>query len=146
MAAISCSEDSISPVSAATRQLAQFLVESQWHGIPQAVRHEAKRTIINFVGTALGGCGDVAIELAMRALGPFFDHYADIGIMAIMPTSGLCRVGLIFPGLRSRRGAVVRHNTRSLTDDRFRPKAIPRKQGRRSSAPMLTPSSRRQTE
>jgi hypothetical protein len=27
------------------------------------------------------------------------------------PTSGLCRVGVIFRGLRSRRGAVIRHNT-----------------------------------
>jgi 2-methylcitrate dehydratase PrpD len=60
------------PVPAVTRQLAQFLVESQWHDIPAAVRHEAKRTIMNFVGTALGGCGDSAIELAILALGPFF--------------------------------------------------------------------------
>src|SRR5260370_23655954 len=72
MAAISCSEDRMNPVPAATRQLAQFLVESQWHDIPAAVRHEAKRTIMNFVGTALGGCGDIAMELAIRALGPFF--------------------------------------------------------------------------
>src|SRR5260370_5706982 len=72
MAAISCSEDRMNPVPAATRQLAQFLVESRWPDIPAAVRHEAKRTIMNFVGTALGGCGDIAVELAIRALGPFF--------------------------------------------------------------------------
>src|SRR5216684_898977 len=72
MAAISCSEDRMNPVPAVTRQLAQFLVESRWHDIPAAVRHEAKRTMMNFVGTALGGCGDIAIELAIRALGPFF--------------------------------------------------------------------------
>jgi 2-methylcitrate dehydratase PrpD len=57
---------------AVTRQLARFLAESQWHDIPDPVRHEAKRTLMNFVGTALGGCGDIAMELALRALGPFF--------------------------------------------------------------------------
>jgi 2-methylcitrate dehydratase PrpD len=57
---------------AVTRQLARFLVESQWRDIPAPVRHEAKRTIMNFVGAALGGCGDIGIELAIRALGPFF--------------------------------------------------------------------------
>jgi 2-methylcitrate dehydratase PrpD len=61
--------DSESPV---TERLAQFLAESQWNDIPAAVRHEAKRTVINFVGTALGGGGDIAVELAIRALGPFF--------------------------------------------------------------------------
>jgi len=60
------------PVPEVTRQLVQFLVESRWPDIPAAVRHEAKRTIMNFVGTALGGCCDIAIELAIRALGPFF--------------------------------------------------------------------------
>ncbi len=62
----------MNPVPAVTRQLAQFLVESRWSDIPAAVRHEAKRTVMNFVGTALGGCRDVAVELAIRALGPFF--------------------------------------------------------------------------
>ena len=57
---------------AATRQLAQFLVASQWQDILAEVRHEATRTIVNFVGTALGGCRDDAVELATRALGPFF--------------------------------------------------------------------------
>src|SRR5689334_16650140 len=55
-----------------TRRLAQFLVESQWRNLPAEVQHEAKRTILNFVGTALGGCRDDAVELAMRALNPFF--------------------------------------------------------------------------
>jgi len=56
----------------ATRQLAQFVVDSQWRDLPAEVRHEAKRTILNFVGTALCGCRDEAVELAIRALNPFF--------------------------------------------------------------------------
>jgi 2-methylcitrate dehydratase PrpD len=57
---------------ATTRQLAQFLVESQWRDISAEVQHEAERTIVNFVGTALGGCRDDAVELAVRAFSPFF--------------------------------------------------------------------------
>ncbi len=56
----------------ATRLLAEFLADSQWQDIPVEVRHEAKRTVVNFVGTALGGCRDEAVDLAIRALGPFF--------------------------------------------------------------------------
>jgi 2-methylcitrate dehydratase PrpD len=39
-----------------TRRLAEFLADSQWQDIPDKVRHEAKRTVLNFAGTALGGC------------------------------------------------------------------------------------------
>jgi 2-methylcitrate dehydratase PrpD len=54
-----------------TRELALFVVNSQWHDIPPPVRHEATRTLVNFVGTALGGCRDDAVELALRTLAPF---------------------------------------------------------------------------
>jgi 2-methylcitrate dehydratase PrpD len=56
----------------ATQRLADFLVRSRWQDIPIEARREATRTVVNFVGTALGGCRDEAIELALRALGPFF--------------------------------------------------------------------------
>src|SRR5260370_30521780 len=52
--------------------LARFVADSQWQDMPTEVRHEAERTIVNFVGAALGGCRDEAVELALRALGPFF--------------------------------------------------------------------------
>ena len=55
-----------------TRRLAEFLADSQWQDVPDEVRHEAKRTILNFVGAALAGCRDEAMELAVRALKPFF--------------------------------------------------------------------------
>jgi 2-methylcitrate dehydratase PrpD len=60
-----------------TRRLAEFLAASQWQDIPDEVRNEAKRTILNFVGTALGGCRDEAVELAVRALRPFFGPAGD---------------------------------------------------------------------
>jgi 2-methylcitrate dehydratase PrpD len=56
----------------ATHQLADFLVRSEWREIPAEARREASRTLVNFLGCALGGCRDEAVELALRALGPFF--------------------------------------------------------------------------
>ena len=57
---------------AATRVLAEFLVASRWGDIPAAVRHEGVRSLLNFVGGALGGCRDEAMNLAARVLAPYF--------------------------------------------------------------------------
>jgi len=55
-----------------TALLAWFLVESQWKDIPANVRHEAKRSVMNFIGTAIGGCRDEAAAVALQAFAPFF--------------------------------------------------------------------------
>src|SRR5437588_1839790 len=57
---------------AATRVLAEFLVASRWRDIPAVVRHEGVRSLLNFVGGALGGCRDEAMNLAARVLAPYF--------------------------------------------------------------------------
>jgi 2-methylcitrate dehydratase PrpD len=54
-----------------TRTLARFIAHSRWDDIPQAVRHEAKRTLLNFLGCALGGCRDPAVEHALAVLREF---------------------------------------------------------------------------
>ena len=68
------------------------LAASQWRDIPDRVRHEPKRTILNFVGAALGGCrgrgcfshptgNHVAAWLHPEAqidAGTNFQHYAQI--------------------------------------------------------------------
>jgi 2-methylcitrate dehydratase PrpD len=54
-----------------TRQLAQYIVESQWEDIPGDVRHEAARSLVNYLGCALGGSNDLAVTTAIRALGPY---------------------------------------------------------------------------
>ena len=54
-----------------TRQLARFVVDSRWGGIPKEVRHEAKRALLNWLGTALGGCNDAAVDIALSALREF---------------------------------------------------------------------------
>jgi len=55
-----------------TERLAAFLVASRWEDIPAAVRHEGVRSLLNFVGGALGGCRDEAVSLAVRVLMPYF--------------------------------------------------------------------------
>src|SRR6266702_1134896 len=55
-----------------TEALAAFLVASRWEDIPAAVQHEGVRSLVNFVGGALGGCRDEAVSLAARVLAPYF--------------------------------------------------------------------------
>jgi 2-methylcitrate dehydratase PrpD len=55
-----------------TEALAAFLVASRWEDIPAPVRHEGMRSLLNFVGGALGGCRDEAVGLAARVLAPYF--------------------------------------------------------------------------
>ena len=61
--------------SEATQSLARFLCESDWRLVPPPVRHEAMRSVINFVGAALGGCRDEAVATSLRALSAFFGPF-----------------------------------------------------------------------
>jgi 2-methylcitrate dehydratase PrpD len=54
-----------------TKTLASYIVASRWEDIPEDVRHEAKRALINYVGCAIGGSPHPAVSTAIRALGPF---------------------------------------------------------------------------
>jgi len=54
-----------------TQTLATYIVTSRLESVPQDVRHEARRAILNFTGCALGGSVDTAVDRAMQALGPF---------------------------------------------------------------------------
>src|ERR1700731_714087 len=57
---------------AVTGRLAEFIVGTRWQDIPQPVRREAMRSILNFVGCALGGSQDEAVGLAAGVLTPYF--------------------------------------------------------------------------
>src|SRR5258706_16422680 len=57
---------------AVTDRLAEFIVGSRWQDIPPPVRREAMRSILNFVGCALGGSQDEAGGVAAGGLTPFF--------------------------------------------------------------------------
>src|SRR5258708_19545095 len=54
-----------------TKTLAAYVVDNTLESIPDDVRHEARRAIVNYMGCALGGSPDAAVDLAMRALGPY---------------------------------------------------------------------------
>jgi len=54
-----------------TDRIVRFVLDSRWQDIPPAVRHDTKRALINFIGTALGGSRDAAIDIAVRTLGAF---------------------------------------------------------------------------
>src|ERR1700716_3583377 len=64
---------------AVTDRLAEFIVGSRWQDIPPPVRREAMRSILNFVGCALGGSQDEAVGLAAGVLTPYFGP-AQVGV------------------------------------------------------------------
>jgi len=44
--------------------LARFVVNSSWETIPEAIRHESKRALVNVFATSLAGCDDPALRAA----------------------------------------------------------------------------------
>src|SRR5947209_1444465 len=54
-----------------TKVLASFLAANRFDEIPERIRHEARRAILNFVGCAVGGSMHAAMDITLRALGPF---------------------------------------------------------------------------
>ena len=58
-------------VQGVTRRLARWIVETRDRDVPANVRKEAVRTLVNYVGVAVGGSGQPAVDLAVAALAPF---------------------------------------------------------------------------
>src|SRR5262245_7662522 len=54
-----------------TKVLASYIVKNKWEDIPEDVRHEARRSLINVIGCAIGGSPHPAVTTAIRALSPF---------------------------------------------------------------------------
>jgi 2-methylcitrate dehydratase PrpD len=54
-----------------TRTLARFVIEHEPSRLPQAVRHEAARSILNWLGCAVGASRHETVERALAALSPF---------------------------------------------------------------------------
>jgi 2-methylcitrate dehydratase PrpD len=55
-----------------TRTLATYIVDSDYTHIPADVIAEARRAIVNYVGCAIGGCREPAVDIAIQTFGPFF--------------------------------------------------------------------------
>lgn len=60
-----------SPIAGVSRNLAEFLARARVDDLPSAVQHEAKRSLLNFFATALGGCRDGAVEHALEVVSRF---------------------------------------------------------------------------
>src|SRR3954469_25290955 len=56
------------PAPTATQALGRFVAGSEWRAIPAALRHEAKRSILNHIGCALGTARDPAVLMAVRVM------------------------------------------------------------------------------
>jgi len=54
-----------------THTLARYVVASKPEDVPDAVRREAARTLLNWVGCAVGGSRHETVEIAIGALAPF---------------------------------------------------------------------------
>src|SRR5258706_2112552 len=54
-----------------TKTLAQFVVDSRYDAIPDKVRHEARRSVLNWLGCAIGASHHEGIDIALAALGEF---------------------------------------------------------------------------
>ena len=54
-----------------TRTLARYIVEAKYDDLPPNVRKEGVRTLLNWVGVAIGGSHQPAVNIAVSALTPF---------------------------------------------------------------------------
>jgi 2-methylcitrate dehydratase PrpD len=55
----------------ATTELAAYIVSTRLEAIPADVRHEAHRALLNYVGCAVGGSREPAVDITIRALGAY---------------------------------------------------------------------------
>jgi 2-methylcitrate dehydratase PrpD len=49
-----------------TQRLAQWVADTAWQDVPAVVRHEAKRSLVNYLAVALAGCTDPTLDKAVR--------------------------------------------------------------------------------
>jgi 2-methylcitrate dehydratase PrpD len=54
-----------------TRALARYIVNARYADIPAPVRREAVRSVVNWLGCAVGSCRHEAVDCALQALQPF---------------------------------------------------------------------------
>ena len=62
------------PKAGVTESLARNVVATRWEDIPPHVRHQAKRSLVNYFAVTLAGCRSQPIEIALRSLAEFADR------------------------------------------------------------------------
>jgi 2-methylcitrate dehydratase PrpD len=63
--------DNVTVGSEVTRRLAKYIVKAEPGDLPAAVKKEGLRTLLNYVGCAVGGAKHEAVDIAVKALTPF---------------------------------------------------------------------------
>ena len=58
-------------MTGAVAVLGDFVASSRWADLSEPLRHEAKRSLLNFFGCALGVAHDPAVSAAVKVMGPF---------------------------------------------------------------------------
>jgi len=53
------------------KQLAGFAKDLAWSDIPTHIKHEAKRSILNIIGTTFSGCLEPAVNKALKVMYPY---------------------------------------------------------------------------
>jgi 2-methylcitrate dehydratase PrpD len=51
--------------------VSRFVTEAESAALPEEVRHQARRSLLNFMAVAVAGQGDPAVEAALRTMAPF---------------------------------------------------------------------------
>lgn len=59
------------PRPGVTQDLARFVAETRWENLPDPVRHEAKRALLNFFAVTIAGCRTEPVEIALKSLAEF---------------------------------------------------------------------------
>ena len=59
------------PAKDVTRELAHYIVTANYDDLPTSVRKEGVRTLLNWVGVAIGGSHHQTVDIAVAALAPF---------------------------------------------------------------------------
>ena len=54
-----------------TRTLARYVLSGRYDDLPDSVRKEARRTLLNWMGCAIGGSRHETVDIAIAALAPF---------------------------------------------------------------------------
>jgi len=77
------------PITSVSRTLADFVAASSWTDV-EAQSLEARRSILNFLATALGSARDPVVTAAMRTLAPFSGAATSTVIGHSEPMDALC--------------------------------------------------------
>jgi 2-methylcitrate dehydratase PrpD len=64
-------DPSSTPTPSVTKTLARYIIAANYENLPEKVRKEGMRTLLNWIGVAVGGSHHETVNIAVNALAPF---------------------------------------------------------------------------